>query len=320
VSAESLEPNGLPRAGRYRARTRLVALTAPTEPAKPVPPPADSDPVDFDPVDFDRVDFDPVGSDRVDADRADLGRVSADRAGALGAQGTAGRLVQRWLPAPARDARWDPGRPGARALSAVAALAAVLAAIGVWWDRPVPEPVPALPVLPAAAPAAAEGAGPGVTVPEPATELVVSVMGRVVRPGVVRVPDGARVADALDAAGGPLPETDLTALNLARRLGDGEQLLVGIAPPPGVPADGGTAGALAPGGGAAAQSGGTSAVDLNTATLEQLDTLPGVGPVTAQRILDWRTANGRFTAIEQLREVDGIGEARYAKLKDLVRV
>jgi competence protein ComEA len=61
-------------------------------------------------------------------------------------------------------------------------------------------------------------------------------------------------------------------------------------------------------------------VDLNAATLEQLDTLPGVGPVTAQRILDWRTANGRFTAVDQLREVDGIGEARYAKLKDLVRV
>jgi len=202
-------------------------------------------------------------------------------------------------------------------LSAVAALAAVLAAIGVWWDRPVPEPVPALPVLPAVAPAEVAA---GAATPGPATELVVSVVGRVVRPGVVRLPAGARVADALDAAGGPLPETDLTVLNLARRLGDGEQLLVGIAPPPGVPADSGAAGAPAPAGGSAAPSGATSAVDLNTATLEQLDTLPGVGPVTAQRILDWRAANGRFTAVDQLREVDGIGEARYAKLKDLVRV
>ncbi len=200
----------------------------------------------------------------------------------------------------------------------VAALAAVLAAIGVWWDRPVPEPVPALPVLPAVAPAAEVAAG--AAAPGPAAELVVSVVGRVVRPGVVRVPDGARVADALDAAGGPLPETDLTALNLARRLGDGEQLFVGIAAPPGVPADSGAAGAPAPAGGPSAPAGGTAAVDLNTATLEQLDTLPGVGPVTAQRILDWRAANGRFTAVEQLREVDGIGEARYAKLKDLVRV
>ncbi len=307
MSTESLEPNDLPRAGRYHARTRLIALTAPPEPAEPVPPPAASDPVDSD------------GDDpgRVDAGRAGFGRV-ADRTGVLDAEGRAGRLVQRWFPAPARDARWDPGRPGARALSVVAALAAVLAAIGVWWDRPVPEPVPALPVLPAVAPAAEVAAG--AAAPGPAAELVVSVVGRVVRPGVVRVPDGARVADALDAAGGPLPETDLTALNLARRLGDGEQLFVGIAAPPGVPADSGAAGAPAPAGGPSAPAGGTAAVDLNTATLEQLDTLPGVGPVTAQRILDWRAANGRFTAVEQLREVDGIGEARYAKLKDLVRV
>ena len=313
MSTESLEPNDLPRAGRYHARTRLIALTAPPEPAEPVPPPAASDPVDSDGDDLGRVD-----AGRVDAGRAGFGRVDADRAGVLDAEGRAGRLVQRWLPAPARDARWDPGRPGARALSVVAALAAVLAAIGVWWDRPVPEPVPALPVLPAVAPAAEVAAG--AAAPGPAAELVVSVVGRVVRPGVVRVPDGARVADALDAAGGPLPETDLTALNLARRLGDGEQLFVGIAAPPGVPADSGAAGAPAPAGGPSAPAGGTAAVDLNTATLEQLDTLPGVGPVTAQRILDWRAANGRFTAVEQLREVDGIGEARYAKLKDLVRV
>lgn len=300
--AESLDRNDRSRTGRQGARTRLIALTVPAEPAEPVPSSTHSDPIDADPVDLDPVDSDPV---------------DADHASGLRAQDRAGRLVQRWLPAPARDARWDPGRPGARMLSAVAALAAVLAAIGVWWDRPVPEPVPALPVLPAVAPAEVAA---GAATPGPATELVVSVVGRVVRPGVVRLPAGARVADALDAAGGPLPETDLTVLNLARRLGDGEQLLVGIAPPPGVPADSGAAGAPAPAGGSAAPSGATSAVDLNTATLEQLDTLPGVGPVTAQRILDWRAANGRFTAVDQLREVDGIGEARYAKLKDLVRV
>lgn len=214
-----------------------------------------------------------------------------------------GRLVRRFLPASVRDARWDPGRPGARALSAVAAVAAVLAAAGVWWDRPVPEPVPALPAVGAVAPAAEAG-------PDPApAELVISVVGRVERPGLVRVPDGARVADALDAAGGAVPDTDLTALNLARRVGDGEQLLVGVAPPPGVPAGSGAAATPA-----------DATVDLNTATMEQLDTLPGVGPVTAQHILDWRTANGRFTAVDQLREVDGIGEARFAKLKGLVRV
>ncbi|MGH3905283.1 MAG: helix-hairpin-helix domain-containing protein, partial [Pseudonocardiaceae bacterium] len=145
--------------------------------------------------------------------------------------------------------------------------------------------------------------------------VVVSVVGKVARPGLVRVPDGSRVADALEAAGGALPGTDLVALNLARRLSDGEQLLVGVAPPPGQPVQGGVVGAPA---GAAPTA--APMVDLNTATLEQLDTLPGVGPVTAQRILDWRAAHGRFTSVDQLREVDGIGEVRFSKLKELVRV
>ncbi len=190
----------------------------------------------------------------------------------------------------------------------MAAAAAVVAALGVWVDRPVPEAVPSLPVLPAVEPAAQ--AGPKAAQAGPPAELVVSVVGRVARPGLVTVDDGARVADALAAAGGALPDTDLLGLNLARRLGDGEQLLVGVAPPPGAAPDGATAApGAAPG-----------LVDLNSATLAQLDTLPGVGPVTAQRILDWRAAHGRFTAVEQLREVDGIGEARFATLRDLVRV
>lgn len=215
-----------------------------------------------------------------------------------------GRLVRRWVPGPLQDARWEPGRPGALALSLVAALAAVIAAVGVWRDRPVREPAPVLPLITAAAPAAR---------PPPAAfpEVVVSVAGRVARPGLVRLPDGTRVADALAAAGGALPGTDLMGLNIARRLSDGEQLLVGVAPPPGQPADSGALGAPA----------GTSRkVDLNAATLEQLDVLPGVGPVTAQRILDWRAAHGRFASVDQLREVDGIGPARLARLKDLVRV
>ncbi|MGQ0718894.1 MAG: ComEA family DNA-binding protein [Pseudonocardiales bacterium] len=214
-----------------------------------------------------------------------------------------GRLVRRWVPGPLRDARWEPGRPGAFALSLVAALAAVIAAVGVWRERPVPEPAPVLPLITASAPAA--------TPPAVLPEVVVSVAGRVARPGLVRLPDGTRVADALAAAGGALPGTDLMGLNIARRLSDGEQLLVGMAPPPGQPADGGVLGTPA----------GTSRkVDLNAATLEQLDVLPGVGPVTAQRILDWRAAHGRFASVDQLREVDGIGPARLARLKDLVRV
>ncbi|MPZ66819.1 MAG: ComEA family DNA-binding protein [Pseudonocardiaceae bacterium] len=219
-----------------------------------------------------------------------------------------GPLVHRWVPASLSEARWDPGRPGALLLSMVTALAAVLAAIGVWADRPVPEPAPTLPMLPAVA-----TAGPSAGPAAPSGELVVSVVGKVAEPGLVTVTDGDRVADAIDAAGGPLPDTDLTALNLARRLADGEQLLVGIEPPPEQPDSGGTAGTSAPGAPA-------TQVNLNTATLDELDTLPGVGPVTAQNIVDWRTTNGPFTSVDQLLEVTGIGDAKLAQLEGLVRV
>jgi competence protein ComEA len=218
-----------------------------------------------------------------------------------------GRLVRRWVPGPLRDARWEPERPGALALSLVAALAAVTAAVGVWRERPVPEPAPVLPLVTAAAPAGPSETSP----PGAAPEVVVSVAGRVARPGLIRLPEGTRVADALDAAGGALPGTDLMGLNIARRLSDGEQLLVGVAPPPGQPADGATLGTPA---------GTSQKVDLNAATLEQLDMLPGVGPVTAQRILDWRTRNGRFARVEQLREIEGIGERRFGQLRELVAV
>jgi competence protein ComEA len=191
-------------------------------------------------------------------------------------------------------------------LSLVAALAAVVAAVGVWWQRPVPEPAPVLP--PVTAPTARASSAP--PPPGAAHEVVVSVVGRVVHPGLIRLPEGTRVADALAAVGGALPGTDLISLNIARRLSDGEQLLVGVAPPPGQPAGSVASGA----------SGAPQAVDLNAATLEQLDGLPGVGPVTAQRILDWRVAHGRFTSVNQLREVSGIGPARLADLKSLVRV
>jgi competence protein ComEA len=198
-------------------------------------------------------------------------------------------------------------------LSLVAALAAVIAAVGVWRDRPMPVPAPPLPLLTPAETAPSPAVS---TSPAASPEVVISVVGKVSRPGLVRVPDGSRVADALAAAGGALPGTDLVALNLARRVADGEQLLVGVAPPPGQPVDGASPPAAAP----AAPAAASPLVDLNTATLEQLDALPGVGPVTAQRIVDWRAAHGRFTSVDQLREVSGIGEARFARLKDLVRI
>jgi len=225
-------------------------------------------------------------------------QTSGDDGDAVPVASQVGRLVQRWVPAPLRGARWDPSRPGALVLSFVAAVAAVIAAIGVWRERPVPEPAPALPLVTAAKAVSSLG---------PAHEVVISVVGRVVRPGLIHLPDGARVAEALAAVGGALPGTDLMGLNIARRLSDGEQLLVGVAPPPEQ---------LAPD--QVPRAG--QVVDLNTATLEQLDSLPGVGTVTAQRILDWRSAHGRFTSVDQLREVSGIGPARLTQLKHRVRV
>jgi competence protein ComEA len=236
--------------------------------------------------------------------------------------GRLGMLARRWVPEAWRGARLDPGRPGAVALVLVAAVAAVLAAVGVWSGRPQAEPVGGLPAVgidtavPSAPPSAQPplAAATATTPAAPAAELVVSVAGRVRRPGLVSVPDGSRVADVLHAAGGALPGTDLATVNLARRVADGEQVSIGV--PAAV--DAAPAGPAASGDAAAPASGGK--VDLNKATLEQLDGLPGVGPVTAQRILDWRTRSGKFSRVDQLREVEGIGERRFSQLKDLVTV
>ncbi len=144
--------------------------------------------------------------------------------------------------------------------------------------------------------------------------VVVHVAGKIRRPGLVRISAGSRVADVLAAAGGALPGVDLTTLNLARQVTDGEQIVVGVPAlaPPGTP----TVGPPASTPGAAA---GTP-LDLNTATLAQLDGLPGVGPVLAQRILDWRTEHGRFTSVDELQEVPGVGPKKFESLKPHVRV
>ncbi|HET7800696.1 MAG TPA: ComEA family DNA-binding protein [Humibacillus xanthopallidus] len=155
-------------------------------------------------------------------------------------------------------------------------------------------------------------------------EIVVHVVGQVVRPGLVRLRQGARVADAVAAAGGARSGADLAALNLARLVVDGEQLHVPkpgevLAPP--VAGSGSAGGSGTVGGGGAAGGGGGSGggpVSLNTADLAALDSLPGVGPVLAQRILDWRAEHGRFTSVDELGEVSGIGDKLLGRLRPQV--
>lgn len=147
---------------------------------------------------------------------------------------------------------------------------------------------------------------PGAAISDP-PELIIDVVGKVERPGIVTVPAGARVHEAIAAAGGLVDNPDTTAINMARVLTDGEQIVVGIeSAAPLQPAAGGTQpGAL---------------INLNTADVAQLDTLAGVGPVTAQAIVDWREANGRFTSVDDLLDVKGIGPATLADLRDRVTV
>jgi competence protein ComEA len=145
---------------------------------------------------------------------------------------------------------------------------------------------------------------------EPPRELVVHVAGAVFRPGLYRLPDGSRIDDAIAEAGGPKPKAALDLVNLASPLADGQQVLVPLRGAEGLPGPGvSTAtGAAGPGG----------KVHLNSATLEQLDELPGVGPITAQQILDYRSANGAFQSVDELDAVPGIGPATLEQLRPLV--
>jgi len=191
----------------------------------------------------------------------------------------------------------------ALALALALVVAAGLAVHHYWTGRPRTVRVPA----PVAAPARIR-----TTAPAPVQKLTVDIAGKVARPGLRRLPKGSRVADALAAAGGPLPGVNTTALNLARLLTDGEQILVGPAPPAVAPGAGPGDPAALPG------SALTGPLDLNAATAAQLDALPGVGPVLAQHIIDYRTQHGPFTSLQQLRQVPGIGDRKFGALKSLV--
>lgn len=191
---------------------------------------------------------------------------------------------------------------------------------------------------------AGAGAGRGASgaASGPAGIAVVYVVGAVAHPGVVRLPVGERVSDALDAAGGAGGDADLTRLNLARPVVDGERVYVPRVGETEVPAElqpggamvgsgaageGGPVGAGGAVGGAAGSGvGGTggvgedAVVDLNAADTTALETLPGIGPALAQRILAWREEHGGFRSVEDLLEVSGIGDGRFAELRDRVRV
>ncbi|MER5372174.1 ComEA family DNA-binding protein [Streptomyces sp. NPDC002553] len=162
----------------------------------------------------------------------------------------------------------------------------------------------------------------GVGVGAGTAEIVVDVSGKVREPGIHRLPAGSRVVDALNAAGGVRPGTNTDGLNRARFLVDGEQVVVGGAVVSGGGAVGGGAASGPAAGGAPGPGAGTGAgvpVSLNTATVEQLDALPGVGPVLARHIVDYRAQQGGFRSVDELREVNGIGQRRFADLRDLVR-
>jgi competence protein ComEA len=134
--------------------------------------------------------------------------------------------------------------------------------------------------------------------------LVVDVVGAVRRPGLYRLPQGSRIADAVARAGGATRRAQLALVNLAAPLADGVQIVVP---------------ARTPGGGAVAPAAAAGPVHLNTATLEDLDALPGVGPVTAQKILDYRQQHGAFASVDELDAIPGIGPARLDQLRELVQ-
>lgn len=182
-------------------------------------------------------------------------------------------------------------------------VAVTLGGAGLWYVRSLPRPVE---VRTTEGPSSSGASGPAS--PEP-TILIVDVAGWVRRPGVYEFHEGDRVIDAVEAAGGARRGASLESLNLAMPLVDGTQVLVPRA------AEGGAPGPGPPGGSAA-----TGKVNINTATAAELEALPGVGEVIAQRIVDYRTANGPFGTVDELIDVSGIGESTLASMRDLVTV
>lgn len=278
------------------------------------------------------------------AGRAAAGSAADDRGDAAGeardddaaededqvADGTAPESSLRWLPervcaGAAGDwlssVRADPGRAGVVALGAVGVLAVFVTIFTVMRQPPAPASVNLPPVQ--------MSLSSTVTSSDPSqvpTAVVVSVVGLVQRPGLVNLTEGARVADAVTAAGGVVDGADVITINMAQRVADGDQIVVGLKPVVGQPAGMASSvvgAAQAPGRSTSGKASGKEStsgdrVNLNTATEIEFEKLPGIGPVMAASIVRWRTEHGRFTSVDQLSEVDGIGPGRLEKLRALV--
>ena len=215
------------------------------------------------------------------------------------------RIAESWTPLPPGPAQPPAARAGVggwrtrldrRSLRALIALVIVVVLVAAWmWWQGRPRPVVLAPTV------VAEGVAMAGSSAAPSSgQVVVHVAGAVRSPGLVTLPAGSRVDDAIEAVGGATSAKALASVNLARPLVDGEQIMVGAAPA-----------------GSGAKEAG---LNLNSADAAAFEALPGVGPVLAKRIIDWRTANGPFRSVDELREVSGIGESIMGQLRPLVHV